>query len=353
MKEVVKEVNVNVREDCLVWLVNTPDGEYAKNVDINVGAGCYVTMYINGRKYKPFATGSHEFEWRAYEKNSGKITLVGANVNGRFRLPFGLGGLEFTAADGEKSRIGVNGELTVKLKYDRASDTRYAYGDRAYNAFGCAASVTAADIRQKWIKTIRDAVRDAVVSKLAAYKTTDELRAAFDTAVKPAIEKALRKAGESMSADGIEIDGCHISDLFVDNRAADKSEFFARSETVEVFEPTPPPQAEEPPEADEPTAQPEEREEETASEEREEETVTPEQEETGEESEEHSVEEVEEPTAEEPEEENELEQAAAEPSTPEAQTEKSDDGMRECPGCRKPVASDARFCKYCGFRLKI
>ena len=40
MKETVKEVNVNVREDCLIWLVDTPAGEYAKNVDINIGAGC-------------------------------------------------------------------------------------------------------------------------------------------------------------------------------------------------------------------------------------------------------------------------------------------------------------------------
>lgn len=346
MKETVKEVNVNVREDCLIWLVDTPAGEYAKNVDINIGAGCYVTVYINGRKYKPFATGSHELEWRAYEKNSGKITLVGANINGRFRVPFGLGGLEFTAADGGKSRIGVNGELVVKLRYDRSSDARYAYGDRVYNAFGCATRVTAADIRQKWIKTVRDAVRDVIVGKLSAYKTADELRAAFDGSIKPTIEKALRKAGESMSADGIEIDGCHISDLFIDNRAADKNETYARIADEEGPAPQPKEEGREAPTQidGEPAVIPEESEREVA------ESDGREDLDIGE------VGECDERPEEREECDTEYESDAAdeeEESAPEEPASKPNGEIKECPGCRKPITSDGRFCKYCGYRLKI
>ena len=335
MKDIIKEVNVNVRDDCLVWLENTADGEYAKNVDINVGAGCYVTVYINGRKYKPFATGSHEIEWRAYEKNSGKITLVGANLNGRFRVPFGLGGIEFTAADGDKTRIGVNGELVVKLRYDRSSDARYAYGDKVYTAFGCSAKVTAADIRQKWIKTIREAVRDAIVGKLNKYKTADELRAAFDIALKPAIEKAVRKVGESMYADGIEVDECHISDLFAGGAAENGASVAADKD--EAPAPEAEETAEEAPVTEEPEICP------GATEEPGPVVV-------------ETPEDAEEPDEEEVEEESEEEQAEEEETAPEEKPDvqpKADDGMIECPGCHRPVAADGRFCKYCGYRLNI
>lgn len=350
----IKELVISARDDCLVWRVDT-DGDYAKLVEINVDDGCYGVMYFNGRKYRAFPTGLYNFEWRMYEKNSGKITVAAASVNGIVKLPFGAGRVAYEFSDGA-SELGVNGTCAVKLVYSKAlpEDRRYAACDKLQAAYAGKEKIGTAEIGEKWRNKLSNVVKSTLAEAVAARAglSRAELNAAFDKEIKPLIIAEINKLAGELADEGLEIDDLVIDRLFISESDAPAPKLAAE------------PQDEKPKEneADEPT---EETEEDDVSEEELEATEEPCDEEQP--KDEDTRAERESPVEEKPSEEKpkavatgvkcgvcgseNVEGAKFCKHCGAALLREKDDGLVECPTCKKRLERGTKFCKYCGTKL--
>ena len=355
----IKELVISARDDCLVWRVDT-DGDYAKLVEINVDDGCYGVMYFNGRKYRAFATGLYNFEWRMYERNSGKITVAAASVNGIVKLPFGAGRVAYEFSDGA-SELGVNGTCAVKLVYSKAlpEDRRYAACDKLQAAYAGKDKIGAAEIGAKWRNKLSNAVKSMLAEAVAARAglSRAELNTAFDKEIKPLIVAEINKLTDELADEGLEIDDLIIDRLFI-------SESDAPAPAPKLATVDEQPQSDEEPEepaADEPT--------EAVAEEyvAEEEPAADEEESREEPSQEEAPDEPKSPVEEKPTEEKpkaattgvkcgvcgseNVESAKFCKRCGAALLREKDDGLVECPTCKKRSERGTKFCKYCGTKL--
>lgn len=218
----IKEIVIAERDDCLFFRVDS-EGEHAKIVEINVGDGCYAVMYFNGRKYRAFPTGLYNFEWRMYERNSGKITLAAVNVNGTVKLPFGAGRIVYAFSDGA-SEIGINGSCVFKPIYYKSvpEDKRYSTCDKLQAAYSGKDKIGVDEIVSKWKSRMSNAVKSALASAVAARSGMSrvELSAAFDSEIKPHLIDAIYEFSEELTDEGLEIEDIVIDRLFIAESSA-------------------------------------------------------------------------------------------------------------------------------------
>lgn len=115
-KDLVSEINITSKSDCLIWQYPVDEQSFARTVKLNVGTGCQAVIYINGQPSQIYEAGLNTIAWKKATQKGNKINIVGINKDKQFKILFGIGGVPFNDRETKQSvLVGIHGECSCRV----------------------------------------------------------------------------------------------------------------------------------------------------------------------------------------------------------------------------------------------
>ena len=223
-KNIQNEINITAQDDCLIWQYDV-DQEFSKTVRLNVGAGCQVLLFHDG-KCVGTVDRTRDIDWKNASKNGGKNVIVGVNKDKHFKILFGAGGVPFNDRPARNTvNVGIHGEC----------DCRVADGLKIFLAYGqTREKVTPDDVKEELHAKLQEQLVTALADKLQEY----DYHSIFTSITEISQVVADQYKGILEDA-GIQLVRCSISKPhFPDDYEQKRQELIAKA-TSSVFASTP------------------------------------------------------------------------------------------------------------------
>ena len=114
MKEKVKNINLTLNPDYIMWEVNLEN--IVRDTLLSVGEGCVALYLVNGNLQSVNTAGTWRINTKEEEKSKAKLRLIGVNSDKLYELMFGVGGVPFKDWElNMETMVGAHGTIKFRI----------------------------------------------------------------------------------------------------------------------------------------------------------------------------------------------------------------------------------------------